>query len=430
MKTDRELLQEANAILEQSHRTGSFNREAEAKVNQLLRMVELVRAGNRPTDSTMHTVISRSKAQLFSESRLRITQRNIDPAALEFFGGRRNSSTQEPSRISIAGGRIDELPPVRHNGRSVGAITELRDMSSMLETRTYSGLAEGSGSAGGDLVPIGYIPRVIAALKRTEQILEAADWETAATANGEPFNLPNLSDTSVSAVTIAEAAAQTFANPTFGLVAFPDATTWTSQVVLATVQLSQDAQPQIANTLADAFRIRFARGFGASVVSTVLTAAAVGATTASPTAITQQDLLDLMGAVDAEYAMADGAGFCMNWSTLLYVLANVNTESTGGDALFHAKTDDRGHYLLFGKPVYICNSMDSIGSTKKPVLFGDYSRLVIRNVPSEAVIRRYDELFMASNFAKGFEMLFRADAAVVQAGGSGDNPIQVLQCHS
>lgn len=44
--TNKELLQKAHDILERSGRTGVFNREAEAKVNSLLRMAELCRAGD------------------------------------------------------------------------------------------------------------------------------------------------------------------------------------------------------------------------------------------------------------------------------------------------------------------------------------------------------------------------------------------------
>jgi predicted phage gp36 major capsid-like protein len=98
-------------------------------------------------------------------------------------------------------------------------------------------------------------------------------------------------------------------------------------------------------------------------------------------------------------------------------------------ALFHAKRDYRGHYLLMGKPVFISNSLPDIGATNKAVLFGDFNRLLIRHVPAEAAIRRYDELYMVA-MAKGFEMIFRADAAIMHAGGSGDDPIKVLQCHA
>jgi HK97 family phage major capsid protein len=225
-----------------------------------------------------------------------------------------------------------------------------------------------------------------------------------------------------------------FANPTLRQITnsgagFGNATRWTSQTIKASIELDQDAVPALANTLADAFRIRFARGFGASVVSTVISDAPVGATTASPTAITQKDLLEVMKSVDAEYASADSAGWAMNWNTLLYLVENVITSATAGDALFHAKKDDKGHYLLFGKPCYISNALDDIGGSNNPVIFGDLNRLLIRNVPSEAVIRRYDELYM-QNMQRGYEMLFRADAAIMHAGGSGDDPIKVLACHS
>jgi hypothetical protein len=55
--------------------------------------------------------------------------------------------------------------------------------------------------------------------------------------------------------------------------------------------------------------------------------------------------------------------------------------------------------------------------------------LLIRNVPGQFVVRRYDELF-AANFQNGYEMLVRLDAAVVHAGGTSDQPIKTLQCHS
>ena len=56
--------------------------------------------------------------------------------------------------------------------------------------------------------------------------------------------------------------------------------------------------------------------------------------------------------------------------------------------------------------------MPDIASASTSVLFGDWSRLLVRNVPTEAVIRRYDELYMA-NMQVGYEMLFRADAQIL-----------------
>jgi HK97 family phage major capsid protein len=93
------------------------------------------------------------------------------------------------------------------------------------------------------------------------------------------------------------------------------------------------------------------------------------------------------------------------------------------------RKDANGHYLLYEKPVFISPGMPDIGAGATPVLFGDWNRLIVRNVPTEAVVRRYDELYLA-NMQVGYEMLFRADAQILHAGGSGDNPIQALKNHA
>jgi HK97 family phage major capsid protein len=426
-QTAAQLVQQAQYVLSQAERSGSFNRETEARVNSILKMAELARAleGNTRDRFGQPSSPADFAASAFRQHLRRV----IDPATVDFFCGR---NSDEPV-ISVSGGRIERLSNALVNGRARGAITLLRDFSSVLapENRTYAGLTTATGGAdGGNMIPIGFIPTVFAAMKRTDQVLEAANWETAATADGRPTNLPSLTDTTTSAIKIAEADAQTFANTLFGNIAWPEATTWSSQVIKASIQLDVDAGVKLAGVLADAFRIRFARGFGADCVNTLLGDAPVGATTASPTAITQKDLLELVKSVDPAYAAADTSGWAMNWNTLLYIFENVvTTASTGGDALYHARKDDRGHYLLLEKPVYISPSLNDIGASNKCVLFGDWSRFLIRHVPTEAVIRRYDELFMG-NFQRGYEMLFRADAKIMHAGGSGDDPLKILQCHS
>ena len=427
-RTTTELLNEADRIL----RTTNFDRSTEARVDKILRLAELSRAGefHNPTQigSARYSIADRASqaARLYQDA-------TIDGATLAFFRGHRGCGLREERKISVSGGMIEERSSVTHLGRPMGAITELRDFSSIMdpERRTYSGLTTAMGGTdGGNTVPIGFIAQVFQAMKRTDQVLEAANWDTAATVDGRPTNLPSLTDTSTSALKVSELGAQTFQNPSaFANLAWPSATTWSSQVIKASVQLDQDAGVKLSSVLADAFRIRFARGFGADAVATLISSAATGATTASATAIIQKDLLELVKSVDPAYASADTAGWAMNWNTLVYIFENVTTTASSGDALFHAKRDDRGHYLLLGRPVYVSPSLDDIGASKNPVLYGDWARFLIRHVPTEAVIRRYDELF-AANMQVGYEMVFRADSAIMHAGGSGDDPIKILQCHS
>lgn len=426
LHTRQEILSEIRKIVGNAT-PESFNRSAEARTAYLFKLLDAsgaIDGVDLPTNRGR-----RSTGELFRKARMEFSARTLDGAVLDFFGGKRRVAYHEENVISSSGSRIAELTTQRRNGRSMGAISELRDLSSLLNVESRTGLTEGTTEEGGATVPVGYIPQVFAAMKRTDQILEAANWTTATTSTGNPLNIPNLTDTGNSAVTIAEAAAQTFANASFGNLQFGNATMWTSKVIRASVQLSQDAVPALANTLGNAFRRRFARGFGASVVSTVLGDAPVVATTAGASAITQKDLLELVKGVDAEYASADTAGFAMNWNTLVYIFENVITTASAGDALYHARRDENGHYLLLGFPVFISNSLSDIGASAKPVVFGDWDRLIVRNVPAESVVLRYDELFM-QNFEKGYEMLFRADAKILHAGGSGDDPLAVLQCHA
>lgn len=412
LRTASDLLAEARHIVSKD----SFPREAEARFNSIMRLHDATRSGF----PQIAQLSRRAQAEMFA--------RTIDPATLAFFCGHQ----PQEDKISVSGGLIERQQSYRFGGRSRGAVTFLRDYSSVLaaENRTYAGLTSTQGgSDGGNMIPIGFIPTVFAAMKRTDQVLEAANWDVAATSDGRPTNQPSLTDTATPAVKIAEADPQTFVNPSFGNIAWPEATTWTSRAIKASIQLDTDAGVKLAALLAEAFRIRFARGFGAECVSILVADAPTGATTAGASAITQTDLLELVKSVDPTYAAADTSGWAMNWNTLLYILENVNTTATSGDALFRARRDDRGHILLLEKPVYVSPSMDDIGATKVPVLFGDWNRFIIRHVPTEAAVIRYDELFMV-NLQRGYEMLFRADAKIMHAGGSGDDPIKALKCHA
>jgi HK97 family phage major capsid protein len=386
---------------------------AEARFNSIMRLHDATRAGFQ-----IGQLSRKAQAEMF--------QRSIDPATLAFFCGHKPQEDQ----ISVSGGFIERQQSYWYGGQSRGAATLLKDYSSVLaaENRTYAGLTSTQGgSDGGNMIPIGFIPTVFAAMKKTDGVLEAANWDITATSDGRVMNQPSLTDTATSAIKISEAAAQTFVNPGFGNINWPLCTTWTSQAIKASVQVDTDAAVKLATLLADAFRIRFARGFGAECVSILLADAPVGATAGANTQLAELDLLNLMGSVDPAYAANDSAGFAMNWKTFLSIIHSMLTIGEAESAAYLLRKDDRGHYTLCGQPVFISPSLDDIGSLKTPVLYGDWGRFIIRHVPTEAAVIRYDELFMA-NKQRGFGILFRADARIMHAGGSGDNPSVALKC--
>ena len=72
----------------------------------------------------------------------------------------------------MSGGFIERKQAYRYGGRSRGAATYLKDYSSVLnaEARTYAGLTSTQGgSDGGNMIPIGFIPTVFSAMKRTDR---------------------------------------------------------------------------------------------------------------------------------------------------------------------------------------------------------------------------------------------------------------------
>lgn len=97
----------------------------EARVDQLLRMADLVRAGDIDSRSRGEP---RSKAQLFNQKRAHVIERMRDPTVIQFFTGMRTGCFREERSTSVVGRRSEEKCSMRwENGRSSGAITELKD---------------------------------------------------------------------------------------------------------------------------------------------------------------------------------------------------------------------------------------------------------------------------------------------------------------
>ena len=67
---------------------------------------------------------------------------------------------------------------------------------------------------------------------------------------------------------------------------------------------------------------------------------------------------------------------------------------------------------LFGKPVYVNNDMAAIATGNKSVVFGDFSKYVVR-VAGPLQFLRQDELYAAS-LVVGFTAFKRVDSAAIK----------------
>jgi HK97 family phage major capsid protein len=121
----------------------------------------------------------------------------------------------------------------------------------------------------------------------------------------------------------------------------------------------------IARASAAAENYYCAIGLGTTAPQGIVTGAtASGIVTASPTAITAQELISLMGTVDSPYHNTN-SGFLMKNATKFAL------QSLTGNPFQFIPTPAGGDFL--GYPAYIAPDMDGIVASGKSVIFGDFS---------------------------------------------------------
>jgi HK97 family phage major capsid protein len=282
-------------------------------------------------------------------------------------------------------------------------------------------LAEGVDASGGYLAPQSFQDAVLANLKAYDELFEVCT--VVRTSGGANFVYPLDDDSAQVATVVAEnAISVTTADAVFDRITFGKCPTWRSGHLRAPLELVADAATDFAMLLAARFGRRFARGFGASCITTLLGAATSGKTTASPTAVTPDECLDLIASVDAGYAQR--GSFLMNLATYIAIIKTKGT--TGGSYLVAAQVDADGRPTLFGRRVYLSPSMPNIATTAKPVAFGDLGRFLRREVLNSLSVKSYFERY--ADFGQlAYEGFWRVDAALAKPA-AGPTPVRFVTC--
>ena len=238
------------------------------------------------------------------------------------------------------------------------------------------------------------------------------------TSNGQPFNLPATDDTGVVASILGQATAVTRKDMEFTNVKF-DPFTYSSGLVQVSNQLMSDNAFDLSSFVGGQLANRLKRGINAGLTTGadttepqgIVTGSTAALTSASATAIDIDEVMDLFYSVDASYRNAPGAGFMMNSSTAKAIRI-----------LGFGQTNDFPAYvpgmsvgepdMLFGKPVYINEDMDSIAATKKAIIFGDLSQYYIHEAGGVQILR-LNERF-ADELSTGFIGYRRIDGHLLQ----------------
>ena len=277
------------------------------------------------------------------------------------------------------------------------------------------------GLSAGVLIPATLASSIEKALKSYGGMFEAGSIIT--TSNGGDLIMPTINDTSAKATIVAEYAQSSKRTPSFGSVTLK-AFTYRTPIIPVSQELLQDSAFNLDSLLSDLLVESFGRGInehlttgsGSGQPKGIVTAASASAATAAATAISLDNILDLIKGVDSAYAK--NGKFMFNRNTL-FALAKI--KDNDGRYIWQDGTRTGAPSTLFGKNYVINDDMADIGAGNASVLFGDLSKYKIRMVKNFRVIR-LNEL-LAEYLSVGLFGFARVDGTLLDAG---THPVQKL----
>lgn len=246
------------------------------------------------------------------------------------------------------------------------------------------------------------------------------------TETGAQMSWPTSNDTMNEGVIVGEnTSAGDATDPTTGETQW-GAYKYTSRVIKVPVELLEDSAFDMAAIVGEMCGERIGRrqnrdftvGDGASKPNGLIPAATLGVTAASATAITFDELFNLIHSVDPAYR--NGASWMIHDNILLAVRKLKDSQNRYlWESSLQTGTVDR----LIGYPYTVNQSMgSSLAASNKVAAFGQMSKYKIRDVRSLR-LRRLVERY-ADTDQEGFVAFFRSDGNLLDAG---THPVKYLQ---
>lgn len=276
------------------------------------------------------------------------------------------------------------------------------------------------GIYGGYVVPTDLSPEFIQTMKAYGGMIQAA--RLIRTSGGGTWNQPYVDDTSTAALLTAEASATTVQDVTFSRISL-GSYTYRSAVIVSREWLQDDAvnaaaeiNTMLATRMGRALNTAFTTGDGSAKPTGILAAsggAPTGKTTASATALTAAEILDLVHSVDPAYRTGPNVAFMLNDSTLAYI-KKLTLGSSDSTPLWLPSVREGEPATLWGYRYVINQDFESIATNKSIMAFGDWSYYLMREVLGTTFVRT-DELYL-NNFSVGFYAFGRYDGKLIPVG--------------
>lgn len=135
---------------------------------------------------------------------------------------------------------------------------------------------------------------------------------------------------------------------------------------------------------------------------------------ASATAVTYDDLVDLLAKVKAPHSSQGVASWLMNSATRAALMKVLDKN---GRPIFIESAREGEPDRILGRPVVIDDNMPDIGAGKTPIIFGDLKKYILRIVQGVKVRVYQEEKFYKDNCV-GIQAFVTADGKLIAKTGS------------
>lgn len=295
-------------------------------------------------------------------------------------------------------GDIDALAAValymRH-GNNVTAEQAIAIRNAMSTTTT---------TEGGHTVPTEVYTMVIEAMKAYGGMRELATVMT--TDGGNPMNFPTSDGTAEVGEIVAENAAATTGEITFGVAAV-NPYKYSSKKIALPWELISDSAVDVISLVTNRLGQRLGRitnthhtvGTGTAQPFGVIARAATGktGTTGQTLTVIYDDLFDLKHSINRAYRA--NAKWMMNDLSVAIVS---KLKETTGRPIWEPSVTAGAPDRLLGYEVVTNDDVAVMAANAKSIAFGDFSKFVIRDVAGSMILRRFDDSAFALNGQVGF----------------------------
>ncbi len=279
-------------------------------------------------------------------------------------------------------------------------------------------MSTGTATAGAEFVPEDFHNQFVEVLKHFGGVRQAGP-TVITSSNGQILPVPKLDDTGNTGELIAENATadDSNADPVTGELSL-NAFIYTSKIVKTSMMLAQDSAFNVQGWLAPALAKRIGRiqnthytsGDNSAKPEGVVVGSSLGVTAASNAAVTYNEILDLMSALDISYR--SNAKLMMKDSTLLALRKLV--DGNGNPLWNHGNVAAAHPDTLAGVPYVVNEDMAAIATVAKTILYGDFEQAyIIRDVIGMDLII-FNEKFKNA-LQIGYLGWVRSDAGTVDA---------------